>query len=256
MRRDKFENGIFWELNKDLERQFQNFLEYVPYLDENKSTISFILLNLILGIGGYVDSAFKEMARYSKFSNNDDCREIVRILEESDQRVKQGKAPKTVSIRLPLKAFDEKYNLFERKVIFRRLPERKYITPFQPYNQKTNAPKWWEIYNELKHDVGVNIKEATLQNTLNALAGAFLLNVIHTPSALRLFSYGVLRIEFMRLPHPTYGGGGTNSMLPTESNIEVVKNWLEKKPPMIPGFVETPLFVYDYREMEMKEKKI
>ncbi len=87
------------------------------------------------------------------------------------------------------------------------------------------------------------------------MAGAFLLNAIHTPSALRLFVYGVLRIEFMRSPHPTYGGGGTNSMPPTASNIKVVKNWLEKKPPMVSGLVETSLFVYDYSEMEMKEGK-
>jgi len=33
---DNFENGIFWELYKDLERQFQDFLEYVPYLSGNE----------------------------------------------------------------------------------------------------------------------------------------------------------------------------------------------------------------------------
>jgi len=45
---DNFEKGIFWELYKDLERQFQNFLEYVPYLPGNETVYSFKLLNLIL----------------------------------------------------------------------------------------------------------------------------------------------------------------------------------------------------------------
>lgn len=246
MREDKFENGIFWELYKDLERQFQNFLEYVPYFDENKDVISFKLLNLVLNIGGYVDSAFKEMARYPKFSNNDDCKAILEILKESDENIKEGKAPRTVPIRLPLKAFEEEYELFKRKVAFKRFPEREPLIPFQPYNEETNAPKWWEIYNGLKHDVGVNIREANLQNTLDALASAFLLNAIHMPSALRLFLYGVLRIEFVS--QVGYGEGGASSMRPTKSNLKVVKNWLEEKREIFGGFVETPLFIYNYEE--------
>lgn len=51
LRRDKFGNGIFWELYKDLERQFQTFLEYTPYLEGNENVYSFKLLNLILSIG-------------------------------------------------------------------------------------------------------------------------------------------------------------------------------------------------------------
>lgn len=245
MRADKFGNGIFWELYKDLERQFQNFLEYVPYLDENKDVISFRLLNLILNIGGYVDSAFKEMARYPKFSNNDDCKEILEILKEADENIKEGKAPRTVSIRLPLRAFEQEYGLFKRKVIFRRFPEREPLIPFQPHNEKTNAPKWWEIYNGLKHDISANIEEANLQNTLNALASAFLLNAIHIPSALRLFSYGVLRIAFVS---PVAYNPDENPMRPTQSNLRVVKSWLEEKREIYGGFVETPIFIYSCEE--------
>ena len=36
-----FENGGFWEYYKDLERQFEEFLEYVPYLEENENTSFF-----------------------------------------------------------------------------------------------------------------------------------------------------------------------------------------------------------------------
>ena len=40
---DNFEKGIFWELYLDLERQFLDFLEYVPYLPENETVYSFKL---------------------------------------------------------------------------------------------------------------------------------------------------------------------------------------------------------------------
>ena len=80
---DSFESGYLWELYMDLERQFENFLEYVPYIDGNESVHSFKLLNLITSIGGYVDSAFKEMARYPRFSDNKDCQ---RLSEGSQNR--------------------------------------------------------------------------------------------------------------------------------------------------------------------------
>jgi hypothetical protein len=49
-----FENGGFWEYYKDLERQFENFLNYVPYLKDNENTYSFRLANLLLSIGAWI----------------------------------------------------------------------------------------------------------------------------------------------------------------------------------------------------------
>lgn len=224
--RDNFENGIFWELYKDLERQFQNFLEYVPYLKGNEKVYSFKLLNLVLSIGGHVDSAFKEMARYPEFSSNDDCKQILDLLKISDENVKKGKAPKTVPIWLSLRAFEKEYQLSQKKVIFKRLPEREQIMPFKPFSSKTHAPEWWEIYNGLKHDVGFNIEKANLQNTRDALAAAFLLNVIHIPGTLRLREYGVLNI----------GEPPGDWML---------EKWIKNKERFL-GFVATPIFVYNY----------
>jgi hypothetical protein len=72
-----FENGGFWEYYKDLERQFESFLEYVPYLEGNENTYSFRLANMILAIGAHVDSAFKEMARCDMFADKESCKEIL-----------------------------------------------------------------------------------------------------------------------------------------------------------------------------------
>lgn len=227
LREDKFENGIFWELYNDLERQFEIFLEYVPYLDGNENVYSFKLLNLILSIGGHVDSAFKEMARYPKFSNNNECKEILGILKETKENIKKGKAPKTIPITLSLRAFEREYKLSKRKVIAKILPEGD-IIPFKPHNIKTKAPEWWDIYNDLKHDVGVNIKKANLQNTLQALAGAFSLNAIHAPAILMLEDYGLLKSRF---------------------KDRILRDQLEEMIEAKQGFwyfIETPLFIYDY----------
>lgn len=238
LRKDRFANGIFWELYKDLEVRFQNFLEYVPYIDENENVFSFKLVNLILSIGGHVDSAFKEMARYKGFANNDGCQKIVKRLRRSEEKVKTGMAPETVPISLSLSAFEKEYNLSKRTVILKRLPEEEEITPFEPYNPKTNAPKWWEIYNGLKHDVSVNLRQANLKNSVNALAGAFLLNIIHYPAALRLFEHNIFKVSYLK----------PKQVIPTTKKAKnILQGWLEEKTG-VKGSVETTLFIYDYSQ--------
>lgn len=239
-RRDNFENGVFWEIYKDLEHQFENFLDYVPYLEGNENVYSFKLLNLILSIGGHVDSAFKEMARYPKFSGNKECQEILGKLKESEVRKEEGKGPIPVAISLPLEAFENEYKLSARKVKFKLTPEKP-IAPFTPHNPNTNAPKWWESYNALKHDVGVNIGLANLKTTLNALAGAFLLNAIHYPSVSMLHKYGVIKIEFERTAYET--------VLHESASSEWVKQRYEETG-NLPTTLETPLFIYDYKGWE------
>jgi len=237
--KDNFEKGIFWELYLDLERQFLNFLEYVPYLPGNETVYSFKLLNLILSIGGHIDSAFKEMARYPEFSNNIECQEILKILRKSEKRKEEEKSPISVPIKLPLKAFEKEYRLSERRVIFKRLPNREELVPFKIDNAKdsdTNMPEWWNIYNGLKHDVGINIVQANLQNTLNALAVAFLINVRHIPAAKRLCAYGILK------------GGIRTEEGYAKARFDITpyifEQILKSKQSHYPAFVETSIFVH------------
>jgi len=210
-----FENGGFWEYYLDLERQFENFLEYVPYLSKNESVCSFRLVNMLLSIGGHVDSAFKEMAGYRGFSKNKKCKEIRRKVKESRKGIRLGEKPITVSIGESLSAFEELYGLSKKEVIFKRLPEREMIVPFNPHNLKTNAPKWWDIYNGIKHDFSNAFENANLYVTRNALAGAFLLNVIHRPGILRLNDHGILK--WPPQPIDREFGGGVLIMLLSES---------------------------------------
>jgi hypothetical protein len=229
---DSFGTGIFWELYLDLERQYEDFLEYVPYLPGNEQTYSFKLLNLILSIGGHVDSAFKEMARYPKFSGNPEIQEILKRLKESEKREK-GEPPITIPIWLSLKAFEKEYGISKQEVIFKRLPEREKVVPFKPFVPETNEPEWWGIYNGLKHYVGVNLTKANLQTVMQALAGAFLLNVIHRPAILRLNDYDMI--------------DGLGDI--PEKQLEEMIN----RPQKLWGVLETELFVYDYEQWGIRK---
>lgn len=217
-----FENGGFWEYYKDLERQFQNFLEYVPYVQGNENTYSFKLLSQILSIGGYIDSAFKEIARFSEFSEDEGCKKILR-------RAKKG----TGIIKSGVQAFDELYGISTKIVIFKFIPEREPLKPFECIEHK---PDWWDFYNEVKHEFGINLEKANLKNTRDALAAAFLLNAIHKSGALRLFDYGLMKDKFSH-----------KEVMPSPSYRRMFKDILDNRQ-KYPYFTETPVFLYDYEQ--------
>jgi hypothetical protein len=221
-----FENGGFWEYYKDLERQFEDFLEYVPYIEGNEKTYSFKLLNIFLSICGHIDSAFKELARYPRFAEIESCQEILRRAEARQGIIVSG-----------ISAFDEIYAIISMTVTFKCLPNRISITPFN-----CEHPEWWNSYNDLKHDLAVNLKKANLETVRDALAGAFLLNVIHEPAALRLFDFGLLK--------PNYAQGTTffEPIFDTFRGRKPQDRPPDCKPVEDAFTIETSLFSFDYEE--------
>jgi hypothetical protein len=222
-----FENGGYWEYYRDLERQFGNFLEFVPYLSGNENTYSFRLANLILAIGAHIDSAFKEMARYPEF-----------VTKYPLILTKPSGESKNPTIRDYYDLAVE-YKLAQRKVMFKRLPEREQLIPFQQYvkvEDRVQTPNWWRIYNGVKHHFSENFENANLQNTRDALAGAFLLNIIHAPAYIRLVEYRIVTPDPIGRTEFTLNAGWQNR----------IKEFVKKDERF--GFIETPLLSYKYRE--------
>lgn len=65
-----------------------------------------------------------------------------------------------------------------------------------------------------------------------------MLNVIHVPSALRLAEYGLVKSRF------TLKSLGESDLETFERNLEKGREYW--------GFVETPLFIYDYEQRDVK----
>ena len=224
-----FENGGFWEYYKDLERQFESFLDYVPYLKVNENTYSFRLANILLGIGGYIDSAFKEMARSNMFAGVESCKEILKRAED-----------KSGIIVSAIRAFDEIYGISSKQVIFKCLPERIPITPFEG-----DKPEWWDFYNDIKHDITPSFSKANLKNVRDALAGAFLLNVIFEPSISRLDKHGIVKDKYQLVGHKKEHIFSRGKF--TEIKFTHV---LDNSDDCL---IETPIFIYEYVYEKQKE---
>jgi hypothetical protein len=66
------------------------------------------------------------------------------------------------------------------------------MMPFR--NCGNTEPAWWTAYNNIKHSWSSStIDQANMDNVLDALAGAFLINAVHYPSVAYLYGTGDLR---------------------------------------------------------------
>jgi len=170
-----------WDLYKTVESSFLDFLEYVPLTREHGNVASPKLLTLILQIGSYVDTTFKHMAQYE-------------LLTDPNVQKIRSKLKKPTRSNVTIKdcrvAFEPIYKLSEREVMVKSQSffypkstqpiKTEFFTKIIPFSEfkQDKSPKWWRIFTGLKHYSLERIKDANMKNTLGALAGLFLLNVI------------------------------------------------------------------------------
>jgi hypothetical protein len=122
----------------DLESRLLECLSYVPYIDQNRNTISPKFIPIILETCSLIESIFKETLGSGKFSFKDYAEHFDETMELKD----------TVSILLTSP-----------------------IQFLQPYkNWQIEIPIWWKIYNKLKHDRLNNFHLVTYDATVLSLS--------------------------------------------------------------------------------------
>ena len=70
----------------------------------------------------------------------------------------------------------EKSNVIENQSV-QIVTTRNIIKPFA--KTKNDTPSWWTSYNKVKHTIPKGIEYATMENTLHALGGLYLLLILH-----------------------------------------------------------------------------
>lgn len=228
-----FEGGFFWNNYQSIESDFLRFLEYAPYHKSNIKMYSPKLTGFLLQIGGYVDSAFKGMADYFNF--------------RTYKKKKRAKKKDTVADIVDAYClFEDIYNLSSNNgghVIAKLDFGDKEMYPFKDFSSSQfKSPEWWLAYNKVKHEYSLHYKKASLDNVLEALAGAFLLNVTHYPSIKLLWNLGGLitgvkaaesgfaEIHYSEKTFDAYLEGAVSNLQPLNIGVRV----------------ETDLFLYAY----------
>lgn len=224
-----FENGFFWNNYKSIESDLLRFLEYSPYHKSNLKMYSPKLTGMLLQVGGYVDSAFKEMTNYfnSKAYNEKGYRKK-KIIDD---------------IKDVFCIFETVYSLSSNnggaliaKLDFGDLE----LNPFEEFaSPEFKSPAWWTAYNKVKHEYSLHYKKASIENVLHGLAGAMLLNAVHYPSIKILWQLGYLEAGVR-------SGSGFRPIEYSETNIDdmILKAASEFGVVNMGIRIETPLFLY------------
>lgn len=89
------------------------------------------------------------------------------------------------------------------------------LSPFERWQEPDRPPLWWTANNKVKHHRSEHFDQATLKNTLNAVAGLFYLLVVyygrlnqHIPSEPKIFRSNLI--------FPAAGQGGGMVLLPSQ----------------------------------------
>lgn len=188
-----FTSGLAWKTFRDLEVAFLNYTEYVPLRKEHDGVYSHKLLQLLLQVGSSIDTLFKNMTLYEGFDD-------LEVIRKTREKVNTN----SVGMTDFRKSFDPIYELSSQEVEIRQdVHVYGKIKPFEYFNCGKN-PGWWRTYTAIKHDWYKNIQHANLGTTAEALAGLFLLNVIHVPNRPLLVDYEVIKSG--SIDNPEYGG--------------------------------------------------
>lgn len=219
-----FENGFFWNNYKTIESTFLDYLSYVPYCSPNRTVYSPKLVGILLQIGGYIDSAFKEMVKYEI---PDFCGKSVSNIEDA------------------WRVFEPVYKLsnnFGGDLIAILDYGDKQLYPFKEFSNSVYTPlPWWQAYNEVKHQYSPMYFKARMETVLEGLSAAFLLNVIHYPGTRLLWE-----LEYLKTCIKT-SKGFNEIFLSKEYFGKYMTSAVSNLKPLKIGIrVETDLFLYSH----------
>lgn len=183
-----FVRGLAWYRYKRLQDEFINATQYFPFEQKHETIWSEFFSDFLTKVGSSVDGFFRKMLEDSRF----DSFSHVQVLKNSKRKR---------DINYFRDFFDPIYQLSSVEVnTAYGLTFYGACRPFAGFLDSKNSkiPVWWDAHNHVKHGWYVNIEEATLKNTIEALAGLFVLNILHKESQEYLIKYqDVIRGEFL-----------------------------------------------------------
>ena len=148
MERQEFIN-VFWNYYLNLENKFINTTQYVEVDEKNYNTFSIEYIELLQSICAEIDTVMKEICGFKQ-------EEFKKISEYYD-KIKENPFFKDI--------MTEKTTYIYKKII---------VEPFNEWNERS-SPKWWQGYNNVKHERIEKYTDGNLKNVLNALSALYIL---------------------------------------------------------------------------------
>lgn len=156
----------YWQYYLSFEEDIDRLFRYIEPSEQNFSVYSVELTRLYLAICSEIDVLLKAYCKLlDAGSNPSRINEYAEVVVSS----KKGLCSQTVNF--------QRFGLS--------------MTPFSEWEQ-LSTPDWWKKHNGVKHNRGVNFRDANLGNVLNAFAALYLLNLYyyHERSSIELRKQG------------------------------------------------------------------
>lgn len=143
----------YWQYYLSFEEDIDRLFRYIEPSEHNFPVYSVELTRLYLAICSEIDVLLKAYCKLINASSNPSrIDEYAKVVLSSNK----GLCSETVK--------------FQRIGLL--------MTPFSDW-EPGSAPVWWKKHNGVKHNRGVNFKDANLGNVLDSLAALYLLNLYY-----------------------------------------------------------------------------
>ncbi|MBF1406502.1 MAG: hypothetical protein HXN23_09845 [Porphyromonas sp.] len=192
-------NNLYWNVYRSLERELLDIADTIHIDDEQLSTYSMRIANLLVRTVIEIESISKELyfREGGKWPLDEDS---IKREEKSETEEGSGEDSSRNKNVQPHPYFDtncldfleNKWTLSERMVVIST--PRLYLVKepnmcFKPLKgaSKRGKPSWKKAYQDVKHNRGQSLKKGTLDNVIHALGALFLLNLYYKDQRFDLY---------------------------------------------------------------------
>ena len=179
-----FGNGKAYERYSIIEEDFIKFIKVVPIDDpEHMKVHSPVLRDIILRVCTEIEIFFKEMGKYA--CSEDPNHSLLEKYNRNDKKERNWNFGDYFVFK---DYFPDEHTVYVR-------PNNENIAPFIDWHSEKEAPRWWCVYNSIKHNGLASRKEATVRIALNCLAALFLMHSMNQYSReyLKQFSINITK---------------------------------------------------------------
>ena len=164
--------NLYWPVYKNLEKEFLKLAEYIHFSDDQLSTYSMHMADLIVRCAIEIEAISKEL--YCLLGGN---------MTPTDN---QGNSRDLYFDTDCLALLEQKWFLSKKQIsvsaatIYFADEDNKIITPLhKAYKRGTSGSKWKQAYQALKHDRKKTLRNANIKNLLHALGALYILNLYY-----------------------------------------------------------------------------
>ena len=164
--------NLYWPIYKNLEKEVIEISNYIHFDDDQLSTYSIHIGDLIIRCAVEIESLSKEL--YIREGGNP-------CLVDTD-----GKNRDLYFDTDCLELLNQKWNICKKVVyivspsFYFELEKNSVLRPLHKSNKRgSSGSKWKQAYQQIKHNRAENLKFANINNLLHALAALYLLNIYY-----------------------------------------------------------------------------